>query len=349
MGPKGGVSGESSSIVAISMSSSLESERHGEAFHADFEALRRELSRRMVGQEEAIQFSLSALLLGGHVLLEGLPGTGKTLLAQSLAGAVDLSFQRIQCTADLMPADILGTYVVMESPQGRRTFEFHKGPLFANLVLADHVNRAAPKTQSALLQAMEEEAITVSTETFPLPRPYLLIATQNPLEMEGTYPLPEAQVDRFLFKVTLRPPTAGEMEAILERTVGSGEIPGRKVLDAPRILAMGRLVRQVPISDEVRRLAVAVVAASQPEAEHAPPLVRQFVRYGSGLRGAQALVLAAKVHALVAGREGVTHEDIRAVALPALRHRLILNYEGVAENASPDAILTQILQTLAPR
>jgi len=331
------------------MSSPIESERQGEAFRADFEALRRELARHIVGHEEAIQFSLAALVLGGHVLLEGLPGTGKTLLAKSLAGAVDLSFQRIQCTADLMPADILGTYVVMETPQGRRTFEFHKGPLFANLVLADHVNRATPKTQSALLQAMEEEAITVSTESFPLPRPYLLIATQNPLEMEGTYPLPEAQVDRFLFKVTLSPPTAGQMEAILERTVGSEEIPGRKVVDGPRVLAMGRLVRQVPMSAEVRRQAVAVVAASQPQAEHAPPLVRQFVRYGSGPRGAQALVLAAKVHALMTGRKEVAHEDLQAVALPALRHRLILNYEGVAEDVSPDAILAQILQTLAPR
>lgn len=331
------------------MSSPIESERQWEAFRADFEALRRELARRIVGHEEAIQFSLSALVLGGHVLLEGLPGMGKTLLAQSLAGAVDLSFQRIQCTADLMPADILGTYVVMETPQGRRTFEFHKGPLFANLVLADHVNRATPKTQSALLQAMEEEAITVSTESFPLPRPYLLIATQNPLEMEGVYPLPEAQVDRFLFKVTLSPPTAGQMEAILERTVGSEEIPGRKVVDGPRILAMGRLVRQVPMSAEVRRQAVAVVAASQPQAEHAPPLVRQFVRYGSGPRGAQALVLAAKVHAIVAGRNEAAREDLQAVALPALRHRLILNYEGVAEDVSPDAILAQILQTLAPR
>jgi len=331
------------------MSIPSESERQLEAFRDDFEALRRELSRRIVGHEEAIQLALTALVLGGHVLLEGLPGTGKTLLARSLADAVDLTFQRIQCTADLMPADIIGTYVVMETPQGRRTFEFHKGPLFANLVLADHVNRAMPKTQSALIQAMEEEAITVSTESFPLPRPYLLIATQNPLEMEGTYPLPEAQIDRFLFKLILSPPTAGQMEMILDRTVEPQQVPKRKVVDAERILTMGQLVRQVPMPSEVRRWAVAVVAASQPEGEQAPPLVRRFVRYGSGPRGAQALVLAAKVRALVAGRNEATREDLQTMALPALRHRLVLNYEGVAENVSADAVLAQILQTLAPR
>jgi MoxR-like ATPase len=283
------------------------------------------------------------------VLLEGLPGTGKTLLARSLADAVDLTFQRIQCTADLMPADIIGTYVVMETPQGRRTFEFHKGPLFANLVLADHVNRATPKTQSALIQAMEEEAITVSTESFPLPRPYLLIATQNPLEMEGTFPLPEAQVDRFLLKLTLSPPTADQIEAILQRTTEPHAVSRRKVVDAQRVLAMGQIVRQVPVPSEVRRWAVALVAASQPQAQQAPPLVRQYVRYGSGPRGAQALVLAAKVRAVVAGRSEVAREDIQAAVLPSLRHRLVLNEEGVADNVSADAVLAQILQTLPPR
>jgi len=331
------------------MSSPSDFERQLEAFRADFEALRRELAKRIVGHEEAVQHVLTALVLGGHVLLEGFPGTGKTLLARSLADAVDLTFQRIQCTADLMPADIIGTYVVMETPQGRRTFEFHKGPLFANLVLADHVNRATPKTQSALLQAMEEEAITVSTESFPLPRPYLLIATQNPLEMEGVYPLPEAQVDRFMFKLVLPSPTAGQIETILQRTIEPHEVPTRKVIDAQRVLAMGQIVRQVPMPSEVRRWAVAVVAASQPHAEQAPPLVRQYVRYGSGPRGAQALVLAAKVRAVVAGRNEVVREDVEAAVLPALRHRLALNYEGVSENVSADAVLAQILQTLAPQ
>ncbi len=331
------------------MSIAPESDRQFEAFRADLEALHRELAKRVVGQEEAIQSLLTALVVGGHVLLEGLPGTGKTLLVRSLADAVDLSFRRIQCTADLMPADIIGTYVVMETPQGRRTFEFHKGPLFANLVLADHVNRAPPKTQSALIQAMDEDAITISTESFPLPRPYLLVATQNPLESEGAYPLPEAQIDRFLFKVILPPPTPGQIEAILERTIDGQQIPKHKVVDAQRIVAMGELARRVSISKEVRRWAVSVVAATQPQSEQAPPLVRQFVRYGSGPRGAQALVLAAKVHAATAGRNEVANEDIQAVVLPALRHRLVLNYEAVAENVSPDTILAQVLQKPVPR
>jgi MoxR-like ATPase len=248
-----------------------------------------------------------------------------------------------------MPADIIGTYVVMETPQGRRTFEFHKGPLFANLVLADHVNRAPPKTQSAFIQAMDEDAITFSTESFALPRPHLLVATQNPLESEGAYPLPDAQIDRFLFKIVLPPPGPEQIEAILERTIDGQQIPKHKVLDAPRLLAMSDLARRVPISKEVRRWAVSVVAATQPQSEQAPPLVRQFVRYGSGPRGALAMVLAAQVHAATAGRNEVTREDLQAVALPALRHRLVLNYDAVAEDISPDAILGPVLQRPVPR
>jgi MoxR-like ATPase len=325
------------------------SDQQFEAFRADFDALRRELAKRIVGQDEAIQSILTALVVGGHVLLEGMPGTGKTLLVRSLADAVDVSFQRVQCTADLMPADIIGTYVVMETPQGRRTFEFHKGPLFANLVLADHVNRAPPKTQSAFIQAMDEDAITFSTESFALPRPHLLVATQNPLESEGAYPLPDAQIDRFLFKIVLPPPGPEQIEAILERTIDGQQIPKHKVLDAPRLLAMSDLARRVPISKEVRRWAVSVVAATQPQSEQAPPLVRQFVRYGSGPRGALAMVLAAQVHAATAGRNEVTREDLQAVALPALRHRLVLNYDAVAEDISPDAILGPVLQRPVPR
>jgi MoxR-like ATPase len=329
------------------MSGLADFERRAEAFRADFDAIRKEIAKRLVGQEEAVEAVITALVLGGHVLLEGLPGTGKTLLAKSLAEAVDLVFQRIQCTADLMPADILGTYVIMETPQGRRTFEFRKGPLFANLVLADHVNRAAPRTQSALLQAMDEEAISVSTESFPLPRPYLVLATQNPLESEGTYPLPEAQIDRFLFHVILRPATADQLDAMLERTTEAQRVALRKIADGQRILEMREVAFQVPVPADVRRWAVSLVAATQPDSASAPAAVRQFVRYGAGPRGAQAIVLAAKVRAVLAGRAAVQREDVRAAARPVLRHRLILNPEGIADNVSPDAILDRVLESLA--
>jgi MoxR-like ATPase len=248
-----------------------------------------------------------------------------------------------------MPADVIGTYVILETPQGRRTFEFRKGPLFANLVLADHVNRAPPRTQSALLQAMDEEAITVSTESFSLPRPYLVLATQNPLESEGTYPLPDAQLDRFLFHVILRPATADQLDAILERTTEAHGVAVRKIADGERILQMREVAYQVPVSAEVRRWAVSLVAASQPDSPYAPAAVRQYLRYGAGPRGAQAIVLAAKVRAVLAGRGAVEREDLRAAAKPALRHRLILNPEGLADNVSPDALLDQLLESVVPQ
>ena len=310
-------------------------------------ALRKGLGTILLGQEELLDLVTIALAARGHVLLEGLPGLGKTRLVRALAAAVDLSFQRIQCTPDLMPADVIGTYVVMETPQGRRTFEFQKGPLFANLVLADQVNRTTPKTQSALLEAMDEESITVSTETFRLPRPYLVVATQNPLEMEGTYPLPEAQIDRFFFKLVVGRPSCEQMEQILERTTEAERIKPRTVVGGPRILEMGELICMVPVADEIRRWAVSLVAATHPDSEAAPEIVRQYVHYGSSPRGAQAMMLGAKARAILDGRYHVSSEDLRAVAPWALRHRLILNFRGQAdEGVQPDAIIAAVLQSI---
>jgi MoxR-like ATPase len=317
------------------------------SFREDFNALRQEVGKRIVGQEETIDLVLTALVVGGHVLVEGLPGLGKTELARSLAAVVDAGFQRIQCTSDLMPADAIGTYVIMETPQGRRTFEFQKGPLFANIVLLDQVNRAMPRTQSALLQAMDEQAITVSTETFRLPEPYFIIATQNPLDLEGTYPLPPAQVDRFLLKVLMGPPDAPQLERILEMTTEAAPVKLRAVVDGRRILEMGQLVRQVPLAAEMRRRAVAIVAATAPDNPHAPPLVRRYVHFGASPRGAQALVLTAKVRAILDGRNHVSADDLRAAAYAALRHRLTLNYEGQAEEVRSEALIEELLSAAA--
>ena len=317
-----------------------------EAFRKDFDTLRREIGKVVVGQEDIVDGVLAAVVSGGHVLLEGVPGVGKTLLVETLARVLEVSFQRIQFTPDLMPADLIGTYVVMETAQGRRTFEFQKGPLFSHVILADQINRGMPKTQSALLEAMEGESISVASETFHLPSPFFVMATQNPLDMEGTFPLPEPQFDRFFCKLVVDPPSEDQIEEILRRTT-EGEPPAvMAVVDDRRILQMRQIARRVPISAEVRRLAVSLVAATHPGHRQAPETVRRLVRYGSSPRGAQALVLAAKVRAVTEGRTEVSAEDLRAVARAALRHRLILNFEGQAEDVRPDLLIGQVLETV---
>ncbi len=315
-------------------------------FRADFETLRNEIGKVIVGHQEIVDGTLTALIAGGHVLLEGVPGLGKTLLVRTLADALHLKFQRIQFTPDLMPADLIGTNVVLDTPEGGKRFEFQPGPLFSNLVLADEINRATPKTQSALLESMQERSVTVAGKTHILSRPFFVLATQNPLEMEGTYPLPEAQLDRFFFKLLVKFPTAGELERILDRTTEAIDPRAQPVFDGARIMELTQLARQIPIADDLRRYGIAIVLATHPESEHATATTKRYVRYGSSPRGAQALILAAKIRAILDERYHVSREDLRAVAHPALRHRLILNFEGQAEGIQADRVIDDILAAL---
>jgi MoxR-like ATPase len=315
-------------------------------FRADFLRLRQEIAKVIVGQDDIVEGTLTALIAGGHVLLEGVPGLGKTLLVRTLADALHLEFRRIQFTPDLMPADLIGTNVVYETPDGGKRFEFQRGPVFANIVLADEINRATPKTQSALLEAMQEHSVTAAGQTHALPAPFFVMATQNPLEMEGTYPLPEAQLDRFLFKLLVKFPSASDIEVILDRTTEATKHKDEPVFDGERILALAQLVRQIPIAAEVRRYGIAVVMATHPENEQAAPMSKQFVRYGSSPRGAQALILGAKLRAILDHRYHVSKEDLRAVASMALRHRLILNFEGQAEGVQTDQVVENVLETV---
>jgi MoxR-like ATPase len=314
------------------------------SFRADIDRLLAEIARRMVGQADIAGAVATALLAGGHVLLEGVPGLGKTLLVRTLAEALELSFSRIQFTPDLMPADVLGTNLIVEA-SGERRFEFQRGPIFAHVVLADEINRATPKTQSALLEAMQEQSVTIGKQTYPLLPPFFVLATQNPIEMEGTYPLPEAQLDRFTFKLRVDPPGRDELHAILERTTGSEEPAVRPVLGRDRLLEMRALVRQVPVARPVQDYAVRLVEATHP-ARSSVAEVKRFVRYGSSPRGAQSVMLAAKIEALRDGRFAPSFADVRRVALPALRHRVLLNFDGEAEGVTADAVVTAVLAAL---
>ena len=309
-------------------------------------AIEQEVARVIVGQESVVRGVVIALLAGGHVLLEGLPGLGKTMLVRTLAEALHLQYSRIQFTPDLMPADVSGTNILTEDGGGIRRFSFQPGPIFANLVLADEINRATPKTQSALLEAMQEQTVTVANAAHQLPRPFFVLATQNPIEMEGTYPLPEAELDRFFFKLNVSYPSREQLGEIVRRTTGGELAPVRRVADDETILEMQALARQVPIANHVADYAVRLVLATHPEADGAPEPARRFVRYGASPRAAQAIVLAAKIYALLGGRFNVAYDDVRRVAPPALRHRLILNFEAEAKEVSPDTVIRAILQAV---
>lgn len=313
------------------------------AFRDTFARLRQSIGRVLAGQEEIVDGVLTAIFSGGHVLLEGVPGLGKTLLVRTLSDALDLGFSRVQFTPDLMPADILGTNLVMEDADGRRRFEFQKGPVFAHLLLADEINRATPKTQSALLEAMQEGQVTAGGEVRPLPRPFFVLATQNPIDQEGTYPLPEAQLDRFFFKLLVRYPSRDELTEILNRTTEGSSATAERVLDRDTLMSLQALVRGVPIASHVKDYAVRLVLATHPGTPTAAAIATQYLRFGSSPRGAQVLVLAAKVRALTEGRFNVGFDDIAAVAPAALRHRLIANFEAEAEGMDPDRILARIL------
>jgi MoxR-like ATPase len=318
-----------------------------ETFAERAQAIEREVGRVIVGQRDLVRQTMTGLLANSHVLLEGVPGLGKTMLVRTIADVIDCTFNRIQFTPDLMPADITGTNILIEEG-GARVFRFQPGPIFANLVLADEINRATPKTQSSLLEAMQEHQVTVARQRFPLDPPFFVLATQNPLEMEGTYPLPEAQLDRFLFKVMVPFPSEDDLITIMDRTTGAETVNAGKIATADEIVEMQKLARAVPIAPHITAYAVSVLAATHPDQPRAPELVREYVRYGGSPRGAQALVTAGKIFALLDGRFNVSADDVRAAALPSLRHRIILNFEGEAEGITTEAVIRAILDSVAP-
>src|ERR1051326_893349 len=311
--------------------------------------LEKELCSVIIGQERVIRELLLALFAGGHVLLEGVPGLGKTLLVRTLADALALKFARIQFTPDLMPADIVGTTIVSEdgnSTGSRRVFSFQPGPIFANIVLADEVNRATPKTQSALLEGMQERTVSVGDTTRPLPKPFFVLATQNPLEMEGTYPLPEAQLDRFLLKILVRFPLAKDLLQIIETTAGTQTYHIKQVASGEQLSKLIETARAVPAATHIKEYAVRLLLATHPDQEDAPEKVHNFVRYGASPRGLQAIIMTAKVRALLEGRYNVSQEDLRAVAFPALRHRIILNFDGLTEGVTPEEVIEEMIEEI---
>jgi MoxR-like ATPase len=323
-------------------------EQEFSTFTESFHRFKDEVGKVFVGQAELVEQVLICLFCHGHALLEGLPGLGKTHLVKTLSSALDLKFSRIQCTPDLMPADVVGTNMLLEDSRGIQGFRFERGPIFANIVLVDEINRATPKTQSAFLEAMQERKVTVLGTTHVLEEPFLLLATQNPIELEGTYPLPEAQLDRFFFKLKVAYPNLNELSRIMDLTTAEesgavGPICGREEL-----LGMTSLVRRIKIAEDVKRFALRIVMATHPENSEATDRVRRYVNYGASPRAAQSIILAAKVKALTAGRFNVSHEDLRLIALPALRHRVLLNFEGEVAKVTTDDLIGEILNRVQP-
>jgi MoxR-like ATPase len=328
------------------MSTAAGLEQQAREFLKTYAAVREQVARVIVGQSDVVDAVLTCLFAGGHCLLEGVPGLGKTLLVRTLAQALDLQFSRIQFTPDLMPADILGTNMIVEGSGGGRTMEFRRGPIFTQILLADEINRATPKTQSALLETMQEGSVTVGGQHYQLEPPFFVLATQNPIEQEGTYPLPEAQLDRFFFKVLVGYPSREELNAVLERTTKPGHDEATKVLDGPKVRELQRLVREVVVAPHVRDYAARLVLATHPGSATAAPGATKWLRFGAGPRAAQALVLAAKVRALRQERFNISFEDIRVSLLPALRHRVLLNFEAQAEGIDADKILRELIEAV---
>jgi MoxR-like ATPase len=321
-------------------------EARADDFRSAYGRVRAEIGKVIVGHDEIVHGVLTCLFVGGHALLEGVPGLGKTLLIRTLADALALDFNRIQFTPDLMPADIIGTNVVMEAPDGRRVFEFQRGPIFSQIVLADEINRATPKTQSALLEAMQEHSVTVGGHVHRLKEPFFVMATQNPIEQEGTYPLPEAQLDRFLFKLVVGYSTREELNLILDRTTTASRPRAETVIDGDTLVEMQALVREVIIAPHVQDYAIRMGLATHPDGPYATDVTNRYIRWGSSPRGVQTLVLAAKVRALLDGRFNVSFEDLRRVFLPSLRHRVLLNFEAQAEGVEPDEVLLKVLDAV---
>ena len=319
-------------------------QQQAEEFATRYRAVQQEIQRVIVGHDDIVQGVLTCLFVGGHCLLEGVPGLGKTLLVRTLAQTLDLNFSRIQFTPDLMPADILGTNMIVETPEGRRVFEFQRGPIFTQICLADEINRATPKTQSAMLETMQEGSVTIGGVVYSLEPPFFVMATQNPIEQEGTYPLPEAQLDRFFFKLVVGYSTRQELSTILDRTTRGEKIEPRRVMDGREIRRWQSVIREVILAPHVQDYLVRLTLATHPAGPFAPDITNRYIRWGASPRGAQTMALAAKVRALLEGRFNVSFEDIRRVTLPALRHRILLNFEAQAEGIQPDQVLLELLE-----